>query len=379
MGRRRLLPVLSWTYPSFSTLLSSLLLFQRIICEDLTEIVPTLTSLGSLVPFTPPADCFTTSLWRSSKFFDDSNQSGVFQTRFFTRWYVGCNVDLDSGEPNTCCPPRYNTWGFYAPGACPQGYSTVPNNAVNPWVGDQRGTVCCPIVRDPSTILLTAAAFATAYVNPLDRDPISISCFEWASSSTSKSIVYQGNFNARAIVVFGSQLTSVTFRFAQAVDGLSTQQPPTSPVSSGAAESTVDSDPKSSSTTAEENPSPGSTTSSGAIETGPGDYKTASSSTPTSLDDASATDSSASASQNQSGEGGGRTGLSGGAIAGIAIGVSIPVIAVAAFVAYRLGRRGNDVPIVPIYNDPRPKEGEGQPYVYNYHAGPNTNVQDRWS
>ncbi|KAF3902118.1 hypothetical protein ABW21_db0203670 [Orbilia brochopaga] len=367
---RRLLRGLPKAWPGFSTLLFFVLI-RQITCEDLTEVVPTLTSLGSLGPFTPPADCFTTSAWRSSKFFDDSNQSGVFQTRFFTRWYVGCNVDDETGEVNTCCPPRYKTWGFYAPGVCPQGYSTVPNNVVNPWVGDQRGTVCCPVVKDPSTLLLTDAAFATGFINPLDRDPVSISCYEWASSATSKNIVYQGNFNARAIIVFGESLTSLTFKFAQSSGDLPTERPPTS-TSSNTAGSTTDSDTTPSST-AEGSPSPGSTTESGAAETGPGGPSTVSSSSSTSSSGASATDSSAS--QSQAGEGGRKSGLSGGAIAGIAIGVSVPVIAAAVFFAYRLGRRRDDVPVVPIYNDPQAKEGEG----YGYHAGPNTAVQDQWS
>ncbi|KAJ6260810.1 hypothetical protein Dda_5040 [Drechslerella dactyloides] len=340
------------THMSYSILLFFLLLGQQVVCEDLTEITPIITSLGSLAPFTPPADCFTTSLWRSSRFYDDSNQSGLSQTRFFSRWYVGCNVDDDTGEINTCCPPRYRTWGFYAPGVCPQGYSTVPTNNVNPWVGDQRGTVCCPIVKDPSTIRLLTADFVTSFINPLNRDPISISCFEWASSSTSRGIVFQGNYNARAIIVFGSQLTSVTFQFAEADGSLPTPTPATSSTSSSSAGNTS-SEPL---PTSGEPPSPGSSTS-GATETG-------SSLGSSSAGSPSTTDSSSSASQNQGSEGSRRTGLSGGAIAGIAIGVAVPVIAIAAYIAYRLGRRKDDIPVVPIYNDPRPKEGEGGPIQY---------------
>ena len=63
---------------------------------------------------------------------------------------------------------------------------------------------------------LSYANFATSYLgNPLDRPPNSISCFNWASDTSSGGIVYQANYNARAIIVFGSQLTSNTFEFAQ--------------------------------------------------------------------------------------------------------------------------------------------------------------------
>ncbi|KAK6538357.1 hypothetical protein TWF694_011237 [Orbilia ellipsospora] len=53
-----------------------------------------------------------------------------------------------------------------------------------------------------------------------------------------------------------------------------------------------------------------------------------------------------------------KSGLSGGAIAGIVVGVSVPVIAIIAFVAYKMGTRNRlpDAPVVPIYNDPSRKD-----------------------
>ncbi|KAK6523380.1 hypothetical protein TWF281_001360 [Arthrobotrys megalospora] len=56
-----------------------------------------------------------------------------------------------------------------------------------------------------------------------------------------------------------------------------------------------------------------------------------------------------------------KSSLSGGAIAGIVIGVTVPVLAIAGFLGYRLYRRRRlpDVPIVPIENDPGFKEVGG--------------------
>ncbi|KAK6526581.1 hypothetical protein TWF694_005163 [Orbilia ellipsospora] len=105
------------------------------IAVDLQEVVPTLTSFGSLAPFTPPADCFSPTVWTTIRDLNGLVVSGSAPvTRFFTRWYVGCNIDRDTGEYNTCCPPNYNTWGFYVLGGCPAGYSTITSAGVNPWV-----------------------------------------------------------------------------------------------------------------------------------------------------------------------------------------------------------------------------------------------------
>ncbi|EWC48020.1 hypothetical protein DRE_02599 [Drechslerella stenobrocha 248] len=324
----------------------------RALAEDLTTIVPVLTSLGTLSAFTPPTNCFSTSIWRTSRFYDDSNQSGNLQTRFFTRWYVGCNINQDTGEYNTCCPPQFNTWGFYAPGVCPSGYTSLGGNLANPWVGDQRGTVCCPVVQTPTTVQLTSAAFVTSNINPLTRSPISISCFEWSDDSTTSGTIYQGNYNARAIIVFESQLTSPTFQFAQfgGSDGGNSISRPRATSSSSARSTSESTSEESSSTEPETTPSPGSTSST-TIETGLSESTTLRSS----LSDPNAT---ASPQGKTEGEGG-KSGLSGGAIAGIAIGVAIPVVAIAVFVAYRMGRRKEDMPSVPIYNDPTFKEGGG--------------------
>ncbi|KAK6510274.1 hypothetical protein TWF481_004991 [Arthrobotrys musiformis] len=329
--------------------LLSLLFVTRVLSVDLTEVVPTLTTFGSLAPFTPPADCFSRSIWSTSRFYDNVNAASTYVSRFFTRWYIGCNIDRDTGEYNTCCPPGYNTWGFYAPGDCPQGYSTLLNNAANPWIGDQRGTVCCPSIKSPSGKTLGGAGFVTSFLNPLARDPISISCFEWDDDTSTSGTVFQANYNARAIIVFGEDITSLgTFQFLSLTNGESTTRA-TTPASSRPAEST--SEPELSSSTSSENtittsPSPGSTTSAGASQTG----------TSSSSSSATSETSTATSQPNDNGVGSGKKQLSGGAIAGIAIGVAVPVIALIAFIAYKLGRTRDDVPIVPIHNDPSTKE-----------------------
>ncbi|KAF3912433.1 hypothetical protein ABW20_dc0101903 [Dactylellina cionopaga] len=333
-------------------------LVPSVLAEDLTSIVPTLTSLGTLAHFTPPPDCFSRSIWTTDRFYDNANPSSVFQKRFFTRWYVGCNVDDETGDYNTCCPPNYNTWGFYAPGVCPDGYSTMLNVAANPWVGDQLGTVCCPSIKSPSGKTFGGAGFATAYINPLNRDPISISCFEWDDEITTSGTVFQANYNGRAIIVFDTQLTSVTFQFAQLTEDTSTRK--TTPASSSksidsssGSETQPSSSALDSSTTT--TASPGSTTTPGARQTG----SESTTSSPVSSSGSTTSDSpSSTADTNTDGGGGGGGGakLSGGAIAGIVIGVTIPIIAIAVFIAYKLGRKRMDVPVVPLYNDPLNKE-----------------------
>ncbi|KAF3914640.1 hypothetical protein AA313_de0202980 [Arthrobotrys entomopaga] len=53
-----------------------------------------------------------------------------------------------------------------------------------------------------------------------------------------------------------------------------------------------------------------------------------------------------------------KSGLTGGAIAGIVVGVAVPVIVIIAFVAYKMGTRDRlpDAPVVPINNDPSRKD-----------------------
>ncbi|KAK6352010.1 hypothetical protein TWF718_005159 [Orbilia javanica] len=336
-----------------------LLLFHSfaflVLCEDLTEVVPTLTTFGSLAPFTPPADCFSRSVWSTSRFYDTGNSAGTLASRFFTRWYIGCNIDKNTGEYNSCCPPEYQTWGFYAPGVCPAGYTTLLTNAINPWIGDQRGTVCCPDFKLPSGKTLGGAAFATSsniIFNPLaPRDPVSISCFQWDDDTSTSGTIFQANYNARAIIVFGEEITGLgTFQFLPITDeGTTSESRRSTPAVSTSSPRTTSSESESSSSTSEDTvtttPSPGPITS-------PGPRQTDSSSSPSSSSE-SPTDTSQS---NLNSEGGGKRQLSGGAIAGIAIGVAIPVIAGIAFLAYKMGRGRQDVPIVPIYNDPENKE-----------------------
>ncbi|KAF3932447.1 hypothetical protein ABW19_dt0201747 [Dactylella cylindrospora] len=336
------------TFQIALAVLPLLFLPQLALGEDLTDVVPTLTHLGSLAPFTPPADCFSASVWTTNRFYDDRSTSGVFQSRFFTRWYFGCNIDGDTGEYNTCCPPNFNTWGFYAPGACPQGYSTMLSGAINPWVGDVRGTVCCPSIKSPSGKTLGGNGFATSYINPLDRDPISISCFEWEDDTTTSDTVYMANLNARALIVFGEELTGVTF--AELTQDTSSRRATSStPRSSSTSSSESESESETSTSESESSPSPGSTSSPGASETDSESRVKSSSSS-----SGSPSETSQLIGENQSG---GKSGLSGGAIAGIAIGVSLPVIGIAVFVAYRLGSRKHraEMPTVPIYNDPTDK------------------------
>ncbi|KAF3175542.1 hypothetical protein TWF225_002770 [Orbilia oligospora] len=330
-------------------LLLLLFLTTPALSVDLTEVVPTLTSFGSLPAFTPPANCFSRSIWSTSRFYDNVNSASTFVTRFFTRWYIGCNTDKVNGGYNTCCPPKYNTWGFYAPGACPGGYTSLLNVAANPWIGDQRGTVCCPDIKSPAGTTLGGAGFATSFINPLARDPISISCFEWDDDVSTSGTVFQANYNARAIIVFGEEVTG-TFQFLGLTDDSGTATRATSPASSSSVQNTPD--PESTSSTSENiststnTPSPGSTTP-------PIPSQTESSISTTSLGKPTSTSQS---NDNDNNGGSGKKQLSGGAIAGIVIGVAIPVIAIIAFIAYRMGRNKQDVPSIPIHNDPENKE-----------------------
>ncbi|EPS45776.1 hypothetical protein H072_156 [Dactylellina haptotyla CBS 200.50] len=51
--------------------------------------------------------------------------------------------------------------------------------------------------------------------------------------------------------------------------------------------------------------------------------------------------------------------LGSGAIAGIAVGVGVPLLAICLFVGFRMGRQKPDVPVVPINNDPEAREWGG--------------------
>ncbi|KAK6517582.1 hypothetical protein TWF281_004232 [Arthrobotrys megalospora] len=206
------------------------------------------------------------------------------------------------------------------------------------------------LILSPSGMTLGGAGFVTTFVNPLARDPISISCFEWADDISTSGKLFQANYNARAIIVFGEQLTSVTFQFLELPGGATTPRRTTPASTGGPAESTSEPEPDTSTGEPGSTPSPGSTSSVGPRETETG------SETTTSLPGSMSSGGPASTSQPNGQGGGGSKGLSGGAIAGIAIGVAIPVIAAIAFIAYRLGRNRQDVPIIPIHNDPTTKE-----------------------
>ncbi|RVD81434.1 uncharacterized protein DFL_009298 [Arthrobotrys flagrans] len=116
-----------------------------------------------------------------------------------------------------------------------RGYASILNNGVNPWVGDQRGTVCCPEIKSPAGITFTTANCVTTFINPLARDPINISCFEWDDDRSSNGTGFQANYNARAIIVFGLGITSLgKFQFLPLTNGGTTA---TTPVTSSEVQS----------------------------------------------------------------------------------------------------------------------------------------------
>ncbi|KAK6526580.1 hypothetical protein TWF694_005162 [Orbilia ellipsospora] len=216
-------------------------------------------------------------------------------------------------------------------------------------------------VKSPAGSALTYAGWATSHLNPLDPAPNSISCFGYGKTTTSDDgIDYEENFNGRAIIVFGKPLTltDATFEFAEFTPESSTPRstPPksTSSKSSSKSASTSEpgtSDPDSETTTS---PSPGAgSATSGARQTTNSNASQSSSSTSSGKLESTGTGS-------PDPNGGGKSKLGTGAIAGIAVGVGLPVIGIAAFVVYRMRQRKNEVPIVPVYNDPKsPEAGPG--------------------
>ncbi|KAK6517251.1 hypothetical protein TWF281_003914 [Arthrobotrys megalospora] len=258
----------------------------------------TLTAAGALGTFNPPPGCSTFSAFSTQTLvFGDGN------TRSFTitSFRQGCQV---GGPHTTCCPPNYQLGQYNSPGVCPGGYTTLRDiefvavamstngfRITYPVVGTKTGKLCCP-----------SAAESITY----SADGPALICLATSKGSTiteeSSVINHESIYFGSAVVVLplgttDSPLSTVTEE--ERTDGPTPRQ--TSPLPTTqqtTSESPDQSSPRETTSTSSDPQPQGS---------GAGDSKP--------------------------------TGLSGGAIAGIAVGVSVPLILAGLYAAYRFGRR----------------------------------------
>ncbi|KAF3924188.1 hypothetical protein ABW21_db0201113 [Orbilia brochopaga] len=244
----------------------------------------TLTAGGPLGTFNPPSDCTAFSPYTTAtRVFEVG--AGDDKTRSFTAtsFRQGCQI---AGPHQTCCPPNYSLAQYNSPGVCPGGYTTHGDLDV------------------AETIEYTADG------------PIPI-CFATTKGPTitqGASVVNQeSDYFASAIIVIPPDASDSPLPTVTQTSGTS---------------------------------SPGEST------TGAADTSTASSQarpTSTPASETSERDQQPQESASPSGGGGGSNskGLSSGAIAGIAVGVALPLIVAGLYLAYRLGRRSKGQPVPP--------------------------------
>ncbi|KAK6339104.1 hypothetical protein TWF696_009888 [Orbilia brochopaga] len=266
----------------------------------------TLTAAGLLGTFNPPSDCTTFSAYSTQTLvFGDGN------TRSFTLTSLrqGCQV---GGPHVSCCPPNYELGQYNSPGVCPGGYTThgdlefvaaarrtVGFRITYAAIGTKTGKLCCPSVGEPITYTANGPV------------PICLATTKGPTITQGGSVVNQeSDYFASAVIVVP-------------------------PDSSDSSLPTV---------TQTESSSPG--------ESSPADAPTIGSQTrPAAGTSASGRggqpQESSSPGEDGGGGGGGGKNLSGGAIAGIAIGVAVPIIAASLYFTYRLGKRSKGQPVPP--------------------------------
>ncbi|KAK6535115.1 hypothetical protein TWF694_001600 [Orbilia ellipsospora] len=269
--------------------------YDRVAAQAITDsrasISVTLTAAGPLNTFIPPADC--------SKFSAYSTETLVFgeNTRSFTitSFRQGCQY---GGPRTTCCPPNYELGQYNSPGVCPNGYTTLDNIefvAVTrqtegiwityPAVGTLTGKLCCPSATE--TIKYTADG------------PVPL-CL---ASSVGPTITQRGSVVNQQSLYFASAVVVVP---------PGSHDPPLVTVSESDTSQAPTQQSQLAKISSESNQQLNESTASGAQST---------------------------QSQEATTKGESKSGLSGGAIAGIVIGIAIPIILVGLFSAYRLGKR----------------------------------------
>ncbi|KAF3146224.1 hypothetical protein TWF594_003544 [Orbilia oligospora] len=286
-----------------------------------TTPLATYSFVGSLTNFNPPADCTSGDLWTV-------NTEPLTITDGSTKQYIGSyfSAGCYSGGPSSCCPSSWRDTAYYTStgGSCPPGYSRMPSVTepiytsgsiyYYPVISLQSGSSlafpCCPTVSYTHTmaeritgVLLPRAMLTSTLTISSTRGYIQILCNYlqddnlevYTESSTHYSIYYR--YLANPIYIFDSDATQTSASTTIQTSTTSGSQPSSTPASPG--------------------------TSVASSAGGP------SNTAPPPPPDAE-----------QSSEK--KSGLSTGAIAGIAVGVGVPIILVAIYLTYRLTRRKSE-------------------------------------
>lgn len=93
-----------------------------------------ITKVGVLPRWTPPADCDSATLDRTS------TVTGSNYVRVNQYYEFGCGV----GDRATCCPPNWAKDGFYDPGAVPSGYIMTYDKSMSIEMGARTAWFACP-------------------------------------------------------------------------------------------------------------------------------------------------------------------------------------------------------------------------------------------
>ncbi|KAF3289291.1 hypothetical protein TWF970_003071 [Orbilia oligospora] len=283
----------------------------------------TLAELGTLYPFTPPPDCSLFSA-RTSGFL----QFGDTRTRilYSTSFQQGCYSSRTS-----CCPRNFGR-GFYSPASgCPPGYTkheTITFSGRR-YIGftyelsEKRGDVCCPSVVDP--------------VTEYEYTPVFGSCDGSFIRLVTGSETFESYYGASAIVVVTEA-------------GL----PGTTPAETSTTTSTSSSSATVRSGSDREIPSETGSKISSTSETSTAPRTESELSTSTGLKTSSTSSNPVPSKPLPSGgtEGDSKTpnnsnkkGLSTGAKAGIAVGVTVPVLIGLIYAVYLFSRRRGKAPV----------------------------------
>ncbi|KAK6498164.1 hypothetical protein TWF506_004403 [Arthrobotrys conoides] len=280
-----------------------------------TTPLATYSFAGTLTNFNPPADCTAGDLYTVDTE-PLSTTDGRTRQYIWSYFSAGCRSD----GPRSCCPSSWRDTAYYTStgGSCPPGYSRMPEVNANfatigsvyyyPVISLRSGSnvafPCCPTVTYTHTrasttgILLPRVMLTTTLTTSSTSQYIKILCNylqsdnleTYVESSTSYSIF--SRFLADALYIFDDDATQTS------VAGTTTT-------------TTSSSSSSSSSTPA----SPGTSAVSSTVPSN------------TAVPDAE--------------QGGKKSGLSTGAIAGIAVGVGLPIILIAIYLTYRLTRSGS--------------------------------------